>query len=176
LFQRLTHRLDADRVDQAEHDHLISQELQGPTAPAPGRVGASQFDELLFDVPLDLDLVRSGGLRSVIEGRLESLGDEPLPDAGDGPRAGAQGGDDLFIGVFLSPGVVRQQEDARMGQLASRGLALGNQLLQRRPLLRSQGDSILLHRSAPVLRAVALLRASTDRIPNSPVNRRLKAH
>jgi hypothetical protein len=112
----------------------------------------------------------------VIEGRQESLGDEPLPDAGDGPRAGAQGGDDLFIEGVLPLRVVRQQEDARMGQLASRGLSLGNQLLQRRPLFRSQSDSILLHRSTPVLRAMSLLGASKDRIPNSPVNRRLKAH
>src|SRR5512135_2000079 len=37
-----------------------------------------------------------------------------------------------------------------MGQLASRGLPLGNQLLQRSPLLCGQGDSILLHRSTPV--------------------------
>ena len=93
----------------------------------------------------------------MIEGRLESLGDEPLSDAGDGPRAGPQGGDDLFIKRSLSLRVVRQQEDARMGQLASRGLPLGNHLLQRRPLLRGQGDSILLHRSTPVLRAIALL-------------------
>jgi hypothetical protein len=111
----------------------------------------------------------------VIEGRLESLGDESPSDAGDGPRAGVQGGDDLFIGVSLSQRVVRQQEDARMGQLASRGLPSGDQLLQRRPLFRGQGDSILLHRSTPVLRAVSSLGASRDRIPIPPVNRRLKA-
>ncbi len=64
FFQRLTHGLEADRIDQAEHDHLIGQELQGPTAPAPGRIGASQFNELLFDVPPDFDLVRPGRLRS----------------------------------------------------------------------------------------------------------------
>jgi hypothetical protein len=150
--------------------------LQGPPASAFGRVGASQFDELLFDVPPDLDLVRPGGLGAVVEGRQESLGDEPLPDAGDGPRAGAQGGDDLVIGGFPALRVVGQQEDARMDQLACRGLSLGDQLLQRRPLLRSQGNSILLHRSTPVLRGMSLLGASTDRIPNSPVNRRLKAH
>jgi hypothetical protein len=131
--------------------------LQGPPAPAFGRVDASQFDELLFDVPPDLDLVRPGGLGAVIKGRLESLSDEPPPDAGDGPRAGSQGGDDLFIGGFPALRVVGQQEDARMDQLASRGLSLGNQLLQRRPLLRSQGNSILLHRSTPVLRAKSLL-------------------
>jgi hypothetical protein len=82
--------------------------LQGPSAPAFGRVGASQSDELLFDVPPDLDLVRSGGLGSVIEGRQESLGDEPLPDAGDGPWAGSQGGDDLLIWGFPALRVVGQ--------------------------------------------------------------------
>jgi hypothetical protein len=63
----------------------------------------------------------------VIESRLEPRGDEPLSDAGDGPWAGVQGGDDLLVGAFFSPRVVRQQEDARMGQLASRGLSLGDQ-------------------------------------------------
>jgi hypothetical protein len=121
--------------------------LQGPPAPPFGRVGAGQFDELLFDVSTDLDLVRPGGLGPMVEGRQESLGDEPLPDAGDGPWAGPQGGDDLFIGGLVTLRVVGQQENARMDQLASRGLSLGDQLLQRRPLLRSQGNSVLLHRS-----------------------------
>ena len=57
---------------------------------------------------------------------MESLGDEPLPDASDGPRAGAEDGDDLVIEGALPLRVVRQQEDACMGQLAGRGLPLGD--------------------------------------------------
>ena len=176
FFQRLPHRLEADRIDQTEHDHLVGQQLQGPMAPAPGRVGAGQFDQLLFDVPPDLDLVRPGRLGAVIEGRLESLGDEPLPDAGDGPRAGAQGSDDLFIGAFPALRVVGQQEDAGMGQLAAAALPLETNCSN---AARSSAVRVTRYfsiRSTPVFEGVSLLDASRDRIPNSPVNRSLKAH
>ena len=149
FFESLTDRLEADHIDQAQHDHLVSQELQGPTAPPPGRISARQFHEPLLDVPPDLDLVRPGRLGVVIQGRLESLGDEPLPDAGHSPWAGTQGRDNRFIGASPALRVVGQQKDVRMSQLARRGLSPGDQLLQRRPLLRAHGNSILLHRCPP---------------------------
>ena len=57
FFQRLTHRFGADRINEAEDHHLVSQQLQRPTASATGRVCAGQLDQFLLDVPSDLDLV-----------------------------------------------------------------------------------------------------------------------
>jgi hypothetical protein len=37
FFQRLTHRFDADRIDEAEDHHLVSQQLQRPTRISTGR-------------------------------------------------------------------------------------------------------------------------------------------
>jgi hypothetical protein len=52
-----------------------------------GWVAARQSDQLLLDVPLDLDLVRAGWLGLVVQGREEALGDKALADAGDGSGA-----------------------------------------------------------------------------------------
>jgi hypothetical protein len=105
----------------------------------------------LLDIPLDLDLIRPRRLPAATEGGIQALRDQLLADAGDGPRAGAQGGDDVLVGVLVAAGVVGQQEDAGVGQLAGRGLASGHQLFQRRSLLRRQGDPVLVHGSRPVL-------------------------
>src|SRR5262249_40656504 len=64
---------------------------------------------------------------------------------------------DRFIGASPALRVVGQQEDARMGQLASRGPPLGDQVLQRRPLPRAEGNSILLHRCPLSPGALSLL-------------------
>jgi hypothetical protein len=112
-------------------------------------------DQLLLQVPLDLDLVRAGRLRLGVEGCPEALGDEPLADAGDGARAGAQSGDDVVVGV-LAPGQgVGQQQDACMGQFAGGSLADGDQAFQFDPFLRRQGNSILVHRGTPLLETQA---------------------
>jgi hypothetical protein len=64
-----------------------------------------------------------------MEGRLEALGDEAPAHAFDGPQAGAQGGDDVFIGTSLARSGICQQPDAGMGELARRSLAGGDQAL-----------------------------------------------
>ena len=91
-------------------------------AAALGWITASQLDQLLLDVPLDLDPVRPGWLGPGAEGRLDTLGDEPLADTGDGPGAGAQGGDDLVVGVLPAGRGVGPQEDA--GWVSLRAAAL----------------------------------------------------
>ena len=53
------------------------------------RLAAGQFEQRLFDVALDLDLVRSGRLRPVGKGRFQTFRDESLPQAFNGARAGA---------------------------------------------------------------------------------------
>ncbi len=82
-----------------------------------------QADQRLFDVPLDLDLVRPLRLRSGVEGGGESLGHQPLADAPDRAEADAQGGDDLLVGMFRSRSGIRQQQNAGMGELAGCALA-----------------------------------------------------
>ena len=92
------------------------------------RIAASQLDQSLLDIPLDLDLVGARRLPSAQQGEVHALGDQLLADTGYRPQAGAQSRDDLLIGVCLSAGVVRQQQDAGMGQYAGRRLTTGNHL------------------------------------------------
>jgi hypothetical protein len=114
-------------------------------------VSACQLDQPLLDIPLDLDLVRARGLRPAKEGDVQALGDQLLADAGDGPQAGPQGGDDLLIGAFVPAGIVGQKEDAGVGQFAGRGLAAGHQLFQVCPFLSRQSHPVLVHVGRPVL-------------------------
>jgi hypothetical protein len=65
FFQCLPYRFGADRIDETEDRHLVSQQLQCPMASATGRVRAGQLDQLLLDVPFDLDLVWTRRLRPV---------------------------------------------------------------------------------------------------------------
>src|SRR5436305_1651147 len=56
FFQSPSHGPGADGIGQAQHHHLVGQQLQGPVAATLGRVAASQLDPFLLDVALDLDL------------------------------------------------------------------------------------------------------------------------
>ena len=116
-------------------------------------IAAGQRDQTLFDISLDLDLVRTRRLPSAQQGNIHARRDQLLANPRHRPQAGAQGRDDLLIGVFLPEGIVGQQEDARMGQFAGCGLAAGNELFQIAPLLWCQRYSILAHGSPPILEA-----------------------
>jgi hypothetical protein len=76
-------------------------------AAALGRVAASQPDESLLDVALDLDLARPGRLGFAVDGGGKAQGDEVLADPGNGPGAYAQSGDDVVIRPPWAEGVVR---------------------------------------------------------------------
>jgi hypothetical protein len=149
FFQRLPHRLGADRLYQTQDDNLVRQQLQRPVAPPTGRVGACQLHEFLLDVPFDLDLVRPRWLRSVVDRRIDPFRDESLPDAGNRVHADIQGGDDLIIAMPPSPCGIGQQEDPCMGQPSTRRLPGGNQLFQGSAFVRFQADTELLHHDAP---------------------------
>ncbi len=151
FFQRLAHRLDTHALDQAQDDQFVGQQLQSPMAAALGRITAGQLDEALFDIPLDLDLIGPRRLPPAQQGEVHSLGDQLLADTGDGPQAGAQRSDDLFIGVFLAVAVIGQQQDAGVGQFAGRRLAAGDHLLQVLAFLVRQSHPVLVHRSRPDL-------------------------
>jgi hypothetical protein len=45
------------------------------------RIAAGQFEQLLFDVALDLDLVWSRRLRPVVQGGFQTFRHESLPQA-----------------------------------------------------------------------------------------------
>jgi hypothetical protein len=160
----LANRFGADGGGQPQDDHLVAEQLQGPLAAALGGVAASQLDEPLLDVPLDLDLARSGRLGLAVDGSSDALGDETLADSGYGPLANAQGGGDVVIRPPRAEVVVGQQEDARVGQLARRRLAGGHQALQVRSLVRLQRHPILVHRSTSLLDPRA--QTSSNRIAN----------
>jgi hypothetical protein len=99
FFQRLTHRLGADRIDEAEDHHLVSQQLQRPMASATGRVCACQLDQLLLDVPFDLDLVWTRRLRPVINRSHQPFDDKSFSDPSDRFQAGSQRCDDFIVRV-----------------------------------------------------------------------------
>lgn len=120
-------------------------------AAARGGIATGQFDQALLDIPPDLDFVGARRLPSAQQGEIHPLGDQLLADPGDRPQTSAQSRDDLFIGLFFPGGVVGQQEDAGMGQLAGGRLPAGDQLLQVSPFVLRQGHPILVHSSSPVL-------------------------
>ena len=80
--------------------------------------------------PLILILSGRAGRGFGVEGRVEPLGDESLPDASDGPGAGAQGRDDVLVAVPFALYGIRQEQDSGMGQLSACRLAGGDQVFQ----------------------------------------------
>jgi hypothetical protein len=125
-------------------------------APALRRLATGQFEQLLLDVPLDLDLVRSWGLGPVVQGGFESLGDAALPQALDGSHTGRQNGGDLGVRVRLAVSFVGQEQNAGMGEFSRCRLARRNQLLQRRSFLPGECDAILVHCGGPFLEAYSV--------------------
>jgi hypothetical protein len=151
FIQRLTHRFGADRIDEAEDNHFVSQELQSPMASATGWVRTGQLDQFLLDVPFDLDLVWACRLWPVIKRRFQSFDDKSLSDPSDRFQTGAQRCDDFIVGVATPMHPVRQQQDTSMGQLTTGRPPATNQVLQSRAFLRNQRNTILFHHSAPSL-------------------------
>jgi hypothetical protein len=136
---------------------------------APTRRGAaSQFEQCLFDVALNLDLVRSGRLRPVVKGGFQTFRDKALPQACNGARAGAQGCNDLGVRIRLAPSRIRQKQNARMGQLPGCCFAYGHHLFQRQPFLHCESNPILVHRGTPCLEAQPIAKASRNNIPRDP--------
>ena len=177
FFQRLPYGLGTDRVDQAQDHHLVGEQLERPMASTTRRVGARQLDQLLLNVPFDLDLVRPCRLRVMVDGRLDPFGDEPLPDTSDGSGADTYGHDDVLVGVVTTRRGIRQQEDAGMCQLPACGFPFGNQLLQGGALLRIESDTILVHHGAPSLGGdPSQPMPSRERSAALPVNRSLTTH
>jgi hypothetical protein len=132
------------------------------------RIAAGQFEQLLFDVSLNLDLVRSGRLWPVVKGGFETFRDESLPQALNRSWAGAQGRDDLSRRIRLAEPLIRQKQNARMGQLPGRCFTHGHQLFQLKPFLHRESNPILVHRGTPFLEAQPVAKASRNSIPRYP--------
>jgi len=132
------------------------------------RIAAGQFKQLLFNVALDLDLVRSGRLRPVVQGGFQTFRDQSLPQALNRARARAQGRDDLSLRIRLASPHIRQKQNARMGELPGRCFAGGNQLFQCKPFLSCQRNPILVHRGTPVLEVQPIAKAPRNSIPRYP--------
>ena len=138
FFQGLAHRLGANRVDQAQDNHFVSEQPQRSVTPTEGWLAASQFDQLLLDVSFDLDLLRPRWPRPGVESRFDSLGDEPLPDTNDCPRACAQSGQNVLVTVSVAMGGIRKKQNAGVSELATRRPPRGDQTFQRNALIHLQ--------------------------------------
>ncbi|HWU40301.1 MAG TPA: hypothetical protein VN203_21855 [Candidatus Acidoferrum sp.] len=68
----------------------------------------------MFDIALDLHLVRTRWLGPVVQGHGQSLSHTPFSDAGNGGHAGAHLFLDFHVGKSRAR-VIRQEEDAGMG-------------------------------------------------------------
>jgi hypothetical protein len=75
FLQRLPHRLGADRIDRAQGAHLVGEHARRAVAPAMWRIGTSQFDQFLFNAPLNLDRVGTGWTRFGVKRRLDPRDD-----------------------------------------------------------------------------------------------------
>src|SRR6266545_3809717 len=107
---------------------------------------------MLFNFPLDLDLVGSWRPWPRMDGGLQALGHEPSSHANDGRKAEIQSLDDLLISAAGSARpFVAQKQDPCMDQLSCRGLARGHHPIQGLTFLDGQGHLVLLHRGTPSL-------------------------
>lgn len=132
------------------------------------RLATGQFEQPLFDVALDLDLVRSRRLRPVVQGGFQPFRHEALPETRNRAWAGPQGGDDLGIRIRLPAPRIRQQQNARMGQLPGGGFAYGHQLFYLKPFLHRERNPIRVHRGTPCLEAHLVTKAPRNNIPRDP--------
>jgi hypothetical protein len=124
---------------------------------------------LLLDVSLDFDLVGSRRLWPVVDGRLDPLGDETLADAADRGQAGAQRGDNFFVGHFL-PRRIGKEEDAGMRELACSRFVNVHQPFQAGALVGGQSNFVLGHGGTSFASSV---RSTLQRASSAPlINRR----
>ena len=111
-------------------------------------ITASQADQPLFDISLDLDLGWTGRLGSWVQGGRKAFGDEALPHPFDGPQADTQGIPNARVGKLLVVGVGEEQ-DTGMGQPARRSFARRQQEFQGSPFFCCQGDAVLFQGETP---------------------------
>jgi hypothetical protein len=171
LFNRLLARNSRFRAcfhSIERFSQRVGEQPQGPVAPATGRIGTRKFDQLLFNVPFNFDLVGSGRPWLGVKGRLDPLDDKPLPDAGDGSGACTQSSDDVLVAGTLAMNRVREEQDSGVGKLAARRFADGDESFQGGTLFRFQCDPVLFHPSAPSLGGRFLNVAPSNRRPFYP--------
>jgi len=132
------------------------------------RIATGQCEPLRFGVALALDLVWSRRLRPVVQGGFQTFRHASLPQALNRAQAGTQGRDDLGVRIRLAAPLIRQKQNARMGQLPGRCFAYGRHLFQRQPFLHCECNPILVHRGTPCLEAQPIAKAPRNNIPRYP--------
>ena len=103
---------------------LVGQQLQGPVAAPPGRLGAGQGDQAGLAVAIQLPLPAGSVLLLADQGCLQPLLDEALANPLDGPQVDL----DRFRDPVIGPGRpvgggIGLEQDAGVGQLLGSGLA-----------------------------------------------------
>lgn len=104
LLEPERHFALADRFDDALLYRLLAEQLQGPTLPALGWIGASQGDDLL-PLPFSKSL-RSAGTRRIVNCLLDPAAAELFAEGADGPIGTA----DLFSDFAVGTAFVRFQQ------------------------------------------------------------------
>src|SRR5512135_889708 len=105
---------------------------------------------MLFNFPLDLDLVGSWWPWPRMESRLQALSDEPSSNTHNRGETDLQRRSDLLVSAAESAWpFIAQKQDPCMEQLSGRSLASGHHPIQCVTLLDGQGHLVLLHRGTP---------------------------
>lgn len=97
LLEPERHLALADRLDDALLHRLLAEQLQGPTLPALGRIGASQGDDLL-PLPLSKNL-RSAGARRIKDRLFDTACAELPAEGADRPVGTADMLSDFVVGA-----------------------------------------------------------------------------
>ena len=149
FFQRLAHRFGTDALHYLAFNQPVRQQFKRPTGPAFRRFSAGQGNQVGFPLtvqPLRTTIELPLSLQGRLNPFLQATAAHPLHRG----YAHFQGPDNLL--VFHAAAnllLITQQQDAPVGLLVSRRPATGHQCLQFLPLLRTQLDTVSLHRHPP---------------------------
>ena len=135
FFQRASHRLVADRLDDLEFDEPVGLELHGPAATAFRRLAADQSDEECL-LPA-VQLCPPAGARLFRESPRQSAFDETPSGALDRGRVDMQRGRNGLVAAA----VIGQEQDARSCEFARGRHTLTKQARQAGSLLVRQIDN-----------------------------------
>src|SRR5215204_2961360 len=147
FFESAPDQLSGDGLFGALQLHeTLGQKTYAPALFALGRLRAGQSDQM--GLLLSIELLRFGGLGSAVDQcRLQPLPGEPLAHPSDRRAAYLQSIGDLgvrpggFVGSIFA--LVGLEQDARMGQLARRGVAASDQAFQLAAILSGQAHGVV---------------------------------
>src|SRR5215218_1480804 len=148
FFESAPDQLSGDGLFGAlQLNETLGQKTHAPALFAFGRLRAGQSDQM--GLLLSIELVGFGGLGPAVDQcRLQPLPGEPLAHPSDRRAAYLQSIGDLgggpgvgFVGSIFA--LVGLEQDARMGQLARRGVATSDQAFQLAAILPGQAHGVV---------------------------------